>query len=235
MNQINLQWLGSCDYEEGLKLQTETALQVRESRVAQILACEHPTVITLGKRGQPLTDILTSIEILREKNIKIVATDRGGQATLHNSGQLVIYPIIPLREWGLGVKNYVDCLERATAHFLAEYGIEVTRGYEPGLFSEGHKIAAFGIRVDRGVTLHGLAININNDLESFSLIRQCGQISRPTSVQKEMESFGVTKKDWNFAEETEKWKTLFLGEVDELFKTVVEPKHVQPVEFPIEF
>jgi lipoyl(octanoyl) transferase len=213
LRNLSVQWLGCRDYEEGLRIQTDAVEVVKRTNQPQILSCEHPTVITLGKRGQPLTDILTSMDVLREQNIKIIATDRGGQATLHNPGQLVIYPILPLREVGLGVRQYVECLERATAHFLAEYGIEVTRGFEPGLFAEGRKIAAFGIRIDRGVTLHGLAININNDLETFSLIRQCGQAVRPTNLQNEMELFGVIKRDWDFAAEAEKWKALFLDEI----------------------
>jgi lipoyl(octanoyl) transferase len=213
VNDISVEWFGSCDYEQGLLAQNKAVEEVKKSKIAKIISCEHPAVITLGKRGQPLTDILTSMETLRKRDIKIVATDRGGQATLHNLGQLVIYPIIPLREWELGVKQYVECLERATAHFLAEYGIEVTRGYEPGLFSSGKKIAAFGIRVDRGITLHGLAINVSNDLETFSLIRQCGQVVSPTNIQKEMEAFGIFKTDWDFIEEARKWKDLFLDEV----------------------
>jgi len=213
MIDLKIDWLGTCDYERGLELQSAAVEKVKQTLQAQFLSCEHPTVITLGKRGQSLTDVLTSMEVLREKNIKIIATDRGGQATLHNPGQLVIYPIIPLREWGIGVREYVECLERATAYFLAEYGMEVTRGNEPGLFVDGQKIAAFGIRIDRGVSLHGLAININNDLESFSLIRQCGQVIRPTNLTVEMERFGVVKSHWDFHDEAKKWMGLFLGEI----------------------
>ncbi len=206
-------WLGTCDYEQGLEFQSVAVDRVKKGGNAQFLCCEHPTVITLGKRGQSLTDVLTSMEVLREKNIKIIATDRGGQATLHNPGQLVIYPVVPLREWGLGVREYVECLERATAHYLAEYGMEVTRREEPGLYVDGQKIAAFGIRVDRGVTLHGLAININNDLESFSLIRQCGQFVLPTNLVLEMAKFGAVVEAWDFSQEAKKWMGLFLGEI----------------------
>jgi lipoate-protein ligase B len=210
---LEVRWLGTVDYEEALILQKDTVESVKKNGGGVLLACEHPTVITLGKRGQPLTDILTSMETLRLRKIKIVATERGGQATLHNPGQLVIYPILDLREWELGVKQYVEALERATAVFLAEYGVEVFRGFEPGLFSNDHKIAAFGIRVDRGVTSHGLAININNDLEPFSLIKQCGLASRPTNLYQEMATFGFEKTDWDLRVETEKWKGLFLNEV----------------------
>jgi lipoyl(octanoyl) transferase len=216
MENLKVEWLGSQDYEAGLELQRLAVAKVKETLKAQFLSCEHPTVITLGKRGQPLTDVLTSMEILREKNIKIIATDRGGQATLHNPGQLVIHPIIPLRDWGIGVREYVECLERATAHYLAEYGMEVERGAEPGLYVEGQKIAAFGIRIDRGVSLHGLAININNDLESFSLIRQCGQVVRPTNLQTEMQRYGIIKSLWDFSLEAEKWTRLFLEEIRNL-------------------
>lgn len=206
-----MNWLGTCEYERSLEIQGRAVQEVKLSSKAQFLSCEHPTVITLGKRGQPLTDILASLEVLREKNIKIVATERGGQATLHNPGQLVIYPIIPLKVWGIGVREYVECLERATAHYLAEYGMELERGAEPGLYVSGQKIAAFGIRVDRGVTLHGLAININNDLQSFDFIRQCGQVVRPTNLSLEMSRFGAIKEDWDFEEESRKWMKLFLG------------------------
>jgi lipoyl(octanoyl) transferase len=206
-------WLGLCDYEKALTVQIDTLEKVRVSGVAVCLGLEHPQVITLGKRGQAINDLLASMETLREQGIKIIGTDRGGQATLHNPGQLVIYPIIPLRVWKLGVKDYVECLERATAIFLAEYGLDVTRGYEPGLYVEGKKIAAFGIRVLHGITLHGLAININNDLEAFKLIRQCGQVISPTNLQKEMQAFGAVKTDWNFSEELVKWINHFLNEV----------------------
>lgn len=217
LEDLKIEWLGPCDYEHGLELQLAATESVKQTLRARVLACEHPTVITLGKRGQSFADILTSMETLREKNIKIIATDRGGQATLHNPGQLVIYPIIPLREWGIGVREYVECLERATAHFLAEYGMDVERGAEPGLYVSGRKLAAFGIRIDRGVSLHGLAININNDLDSFSLIRQCGQIVLPTNLAIEMASFGVSR-EWNFSDEAQKWLGLFLEEIKNLQK-----------------
>ena len=212
MKDLEIRWLGTADFEEALIIQRETADTVKKSGRGILLACEHPTVITLGKRGQPLTDLLASMDSLRQRKIKIVASDRGGQATLHNPGQLVLYPIIDLRKWGMGVKTYVECLERATALYLAEYGVEVFRGYEPGLYSNDQKIAAFGIRIDRGVTLHGLAINMNNDLEPFSLIKQCGQLSRPTNLQEEMAKFGYERTHWDFPAEVEKWKQLFINE-----------------------
>jgi len=207
-------WLGLLDYEAALVHQSEAADRVRRGGEAEILAMEHPTVITLGKRGQPLTDILASMEALRGENIKIVATDRGGQATLHNPGQLVLYPILPLRRWGLGVRDYVECLERATAHFLAEFGMDLTRGYEPGLFVGGCKIASFGIRVDRGVTLHGVAINVSNKVDAFSLIRQCGMTVAATNLQKEMEEFISAAPQWDFPALAEKWLQLFSEELN---------------------
>src|SRR5258707_1035634 len=109
--------------------------------------------------------------------------------------------------------NFLAVDIKTRLHFLAEYGMDVMRGVEPGLYVDGQKIAAFGIRIDRGVSLHGLAININNDLESFSLIRQCGQVVRPTNLVIEMGRFGAVKDEWNFAEEAEKWMGLFLGEI----------------------
>lgn len=136
---MRVDWLGSSDYEATLQKQLDAADRVRLVGLPCLLACEHPAVITLGKRGQPLSDVLASMDLLRQQQIKIVATDRGGQATLHNEGQLVIYPVMPLRRWRFGVRDYVECLERATAHYLAEYGLEVTRGFEPGLFFKWKK------------------------------------------------------------------------------------------------
>jgi lipoyl(octanoyl) transferase len=214
---LKISWLGQKSYESALKIQREITDKVR-SQVAgpEILACEHDAVITLGKRGQPLSDVLASFEELREKKIEIVATDRGGQATLHNPGQLVIYPILPLRDWGLGVRVYVECLERASALFFAEFGIEVIRGYEPGLWINEKKIAAFGIRVDRGVSLHGLALNIFNDLSLFSMIKQCGMQVKPTNLKNEMAEFMAleglpydSKATWDFEKLANQWLGLF--------------------------
>lgn len=167
-------WLGTFDYVKALELQ-ESVQQNAELDPA-ILGLEHPLTITLGRRGDPLKDVLVGFKTLREKNIPVVAVDRGGQATLHQPGQLVIYPIISLRRLKLGVKCYVETLEETTKQLLAKYGVTAyCRGDEPGLYTMKGKIASFGVRISRGITSHGLALNVHNDLSEFGMIRSCGK------------------------------------------------------------
>lgn len=211
-----LKWLGVKEYEEALTQQILTADAVRKGAPARILACQHPTVITMGKRAENLNDVLVSMETLRSRNIKIVGTDRGGQATLHNPGQLVLYPILPLMRWGVSVRHYVEVLERTTALFLAEYGVAVGGGKEPGLWVGENKIASFGIRVDRGVSHHGTAINISNDLRDFELIKSCGQKSRVTHLNNEMAEFAENLPVWDFHHEALRWRKIFIDEMSQI-------------------
>lgn len=108
--------------------------------------------------------------------ISVVKIHRGGQATLHSPGQLVIYPIIDLKALSLGIKEYVNLLMAITRKVLANYGINTAFVVKnPGLYTDNGKICFFGIRVSRGITSHGIAINVNNDLGLFSNIRSCGK------------------------------------------------------------
>lgn len=195
-------WLGKFDYVQALELQ----LKVLENAEVDpaILGLEHPLTITLGRRGDPLNDVLVGFKTLREKAIPVVAVDRGGQATLHHPGQLVIYPILSLRALNLGVRNFVALLEETTKEFLANHGIVACcRGDEPGLYTMRGKIASFGIRVSRGRTSHGLAINVNNDLADFAMIRSCGRKGESFS---RMVEFGVNRPLNSLFNE---WVTIF--------------------------
>ncbi len=217
ISELQLAWLGQIDYELALEKQFKAAEAVRNGAPGIILACEHDPVITMGKRGQPLNDVLVSMDVLLRKKIHIVATDRGGQATFHNPGQLVLYPILPLRRWELGVRKYVECLELTAAYFFAERGVEVTRGFDPGLWVDERKIGAFGIRVDRGVSLHGSALNICNELTNFGLIKICGQRVSATNLASEMSEFGSAPEFWNLQQEAKRWMGLFKNQLDETF------------------
>jgi lipoyl(octanoyl) transferase len=182
-------WLGTFDYVKALELQ-ESIQQNAESDPA-ILGLEHPLTITLGRRGDPLKDVLIGFKALRERNIPVVAVDRGGQATLHHPGQLIIYPILSLRKLRIGAKVYVGILEATTKQLLASYGITACcRGDEPGLYTLRGKIASFGVRISRGVTSHGVAINVSNDLSEFAMIRSCG---KATEAFSKLEDFGVNQ------------------------------------------
>src|SRR5690606_6881098 len=104
-----------------------------------------------------------------------VKTERGGQITAHEPGQLVLYPILPLAQWGISARRYVNTLEQAVIQLLADYGVEARRDTEhPGVWVEANKICALGIRIKQRVSMHGLALNVTNALDIFSSIVPCG-------------------------------------------------------------
>jgi lipoyl(octanoyl) transferase len=129
---------------------------------------QHPPVFTLGQAGRPE-------HILAPGAIPVVQTDRGGQVTYHGPGQLIAYLLLDLRRAGLGVKGLVHLLEQAVIDLLAEVGIEAqARPDAPGVYVAGAKIASLGLRVRRGCSYHGLALNVDMDLGPFSRINPCG-------------------------------------------------------------
>ncbi len=129
---------------------------------------EHPAVFTLGQAGR--------VEhILDAGEIPVIKVDRGGQVTFHGPGQLVAYLLLDLRAAGLGIKHLVHLLEQAVVALLAGYGIASSpRSDAPGVYVEGAKIASLGLRVRRGCSFHGLALNVDMDLEPFTRINPCG-------------------------------------------------------------
>ena len=129
---------------------------------------EHDPVFTLGQAGRPE-------HVLAAGDIPVVHVDRGGQVTYHGPGQLVAYPLLDLRRLKLGVRDYVCRIEQAVIDTLAEWNIEgLRRDGAPGVYVNGAKVAALGIRVRRGCCFHGLAFNIAMDLEPFHRINPCG-------------------------------------------------------------
>jgi lipoyl(octanoyl) transferase len=159
---------GRVDY-----LPTYQAMQAfTEARAAdtpdELWLCEHPPVFTQGMAGQ-------AGHVLAAGAIPVVATNRGGQVTYHGPGQIVAYPLIDLRRAGIGVREYVHRIEQAVIDALAEWNIVAARrDGAPGVYVNGAKIAALGIRVRRGCTFHGLAFNVDMDLEPFHRINPCG-------------------------------------------------------------
>jgi lipoate-protein ligase B len=132
-------------------------------------------VITLGVRAALEVDAPAVPE-----GVEIVEVDRGGQATLHNPGQLVIFPVLDVRR--LGARVWVESLARATQRLAWECGAQVLKydPLKPGLYDEhGAKVAAIGVRIRHGVSTHGIALNISNDLNDFSWIRACGRVGAP--------------------------------------------------------
>ena len=167
--------LGSVDYPCALALQRDLHHRVATGDLpALLLLLQHPHVYTLGRRGSE-TDILVSAEVLRDLDADVHHTDRGGEVTYHGPGQIVGYPILDLRAAGLGPLAYVRALERVIISTLAELDIHATAEDRPtGVWVGEAKIAAIGVRVSRGVTMHGFALNVNPDLSYFNHIVPCG-------------------------------------------------------------
>lgn len=134
----------------------------------EIWLTEHPPVFTLGMNASPE-------HLLAPGDIPVVQIDRGGQVTYHGPGQLMIYPLIDLKRSGLGVRDLVTALEQSAVATAADYGIEAaSRADAPGVYVAGKKIASVGLRVRRGASFHGMAVNVAMDLEPFSRINVCG-------------------------------------------------------------
>ncbi len=139
-----------------------------DTTVDELWLVEHEPVFTLGQAGKPE-------HVLAPGEIPVIHVDRGGQVTYHGPGQIVAYPLLDLRRLKLGVRQYVDRIEQALIDTLADWGIAAgRRDGAPGVYVDGRKIAALGIRVRRGCSFHGLAFNVDMDLEPFGRINPCG-------------------------------------------------------------
>lgn len=135
---------------------------------SELWIVQHPPVFTQGQAGK-------AAHLLEPGDIPVVQTDRGGQVTYHGPGQLVIYLLLSLRDAGVGIRRLVNILEQSVIELLAEHGIRAeVRSGAPGVYVDGCKIAALGLRVRRGCTYHGLALNVSNDLAPFGRINPCG-------------------------------------------------------------
>ncbi len=180
--------LGVLEYQAAYDLQRRLHSQVVAGELPDLLLLlEHPHVYTLGRRGQQ-SDILASESVLARLNVDTHFTDRGGETTYHGPGQLVGYPIVNLRRWGGGVRDYVETLERSLIRALNEFDIAAySEGKPTGVWVEDRKIAAIGVRVSRHVTMHGFALNVCPDLSFFDHIVPCGMPAvRVTSMAQEL-------------------------------------------------
>jgi lipoyl(octanoyl) transferase len=153
---------------------------------------EHPHVYTLGKSGQE-NNLLINSKFLASIGASYYKTDRGGDITYHGPGQIVGYPVFDLTLFGMGVKKYISTLEEALILTLAEYNIRATHlENATGVWLDAgtplaRKICAIGVRVSRGVTMHGFALNVNTNLKYFSHINPCGFLDKGvTSIQQEL-------------------------------------------------
>ena len=181
-----IQDLGTLDYRAAWALQERAHEEVLAGGEERIFLVEHPPVITYGRRPGVDQNVIASADQLARMGVDVVPSDRGGDVTFHGPGQLVIYPIIRLADHGLSVGCYVHSLEAAVIDYLRTLNIEAHS--EPkavGVWVGDAKVCAIGVRIRRGVSMHGLAINVTTNLDYFQLIVPCGLVGRPvTSLEK---------------------------------------------------
>lgn len=170
------------DYRAAWLAQEAAHARVLAGGETEILLVEHPPVITLGRRAEEsATHLVASRETLAARGIEVVESDRGGDVTLHAPGQLVAYPIVRIADYRLSVGAYVKVLEHSVIDCLARFGIagrleDKAIGVWTGM--PARKICALGVRIKRGVALHGVALNVTTDLSLFDLIVPCGLAGR---------------------------------------------------------
>ena len=170
--------LGLMEYLQAWELQKSLAQQVSKGiRPNTLLVLEHPPVYTIGRRGRR-EHILLDQDQMAAMGVSLYEVDRGGQATCHGPGQLVAYPIVNLRPWG-GPLKYVRALEQVMIRTLADYDIEA--GLLDGLTGAWvgqEKIGSIGIKISRSVSHHGLALNVNTNLDLYRHIVPCGVLNK---------------------------------------------------------
>lgn len=178
-------WLGQVEYREAFRVQEETAALVRglDGGLHVALCLEHPPVFTLGKRGG-LEFLHVTPEELARRGAQVVQTDRGGLITFHGPGQLIVYPVVHLERTGKTLSGYVELLLGACLETVTDFGLGSARidMAHPGLWVGEKKLLSIGVRVTDGVTMHGIALNLGNDLSWFDCIDPCGMKVQMTSL-----------------------------------------------------
>lgn len=167
----------------------QAKLEGKKNESNYLITCEHNHVLTLGKSGKE-----SNIQVPEFPGVEYIKIDRGGDVTYHGPGQLVVYPIFDLEQFGMSLREYIYNLEQAVIETLIYYGIKSGRIKEfTGVWinhetDKPKKIAAIGVKSSRHVTMHGLAFNIKPDLKYFDLIIPCGIVGKEvTSLEKELE------------------------------------------------
>ena len=181
--------LGLMDYREAWKLQTDLVdARIKDNIVSDVvLFLEHSPVFTLGRRGGD-ENLLVSESFLEKSGISVVQVERGGNITYHGPGQLVVYPIMDLQTARIGVVEFVEALEKVMLNTVALWGIKAERSSaNRGIWVGDKKLGSIGVALRKGVSFHGLALNVDLDLLPFSWIQPCGlQDVQMTSIKQEL-------------------------------------------------
>lgn len=165
---LTIRRLGLAEYQPTFEAMRSFTLARTPETPDELWLLQHPPVYTLGLAGK-------SEHLLRATEIPVVSIDRGGQITYHGPGQIVAYLLLDLKRRGIGVKELVRRMEQAVIVLLAEFGVEAERKPgAPGVYVDGAKIAALGLRIRNGCSYHGLALNVDMDLAPFANINPCG-------------------------------------------------------------
>ena len=160
--------LGREDYEPLWRRMQSFTDSRDESTPDEIWFTEHPPVFTMGLNA-------SKEHLLAPGDIPVVQIDRGGQVTFHGPGQLMVYPLIDIRRANIGVRRLVTALEQSVVDLVSEYEVSAAaRPDAPGVYVDGDKLASVGLRIRRGASFHGMALNVDVDLEPFSRINPCG-------------------------------------------------------------
>ncbi len=176
---------GLLDFEEAFHRQKMFLEERMDDRSPdRLVFVEHPSVVTIGKSGSS-SDLLVPEKMLHRRSVKVCQVNRGGMTTVHGPGQLVVYPIVKIR--GGDVHRFVRDLLEVFVAVLKSYGLHPELGSEPGIWVEQAKIASIGLAVKRGISYHGVALNVNTDLSLFGMIVPCGHPgARTTSMAQEL-------------------------------------------------
>lgn len=205
---MRIEHAGLTEYEQAHQRQLDLVGYLQEDPTLDgvCLMLEHPPVFTLGKNGKP-DHIGVPASFLEERQIKLLTVERGGEVTYHGPGQLVCYPIIRLKTYGMSVVEYVGALERIMIDTVGYFGIEAGRDERNrGIWIGDCKLGSIGIAVRRGIAFHGLALNVNPDLTPFSWVNPCGLTNVSITSMKE-----VLGRDISVAEVREVLTTKFLA------------------------
>ena len=201
-NQIEYEWLGVQKYSQSLNIQeTYHKKRVTGHINDSVIFLEHYPVITIGRTGSN-KDILSDSKLLEQSKIEVINTNRGGETTFHGPGQLIGYFFIKIKDLNLTPISYVRLLEKMLVLSYLDYGLKtITLKGKTGVWVPGDKkskkIAAIGVRISNGVTMHGFSANISNDLSDFNHIIPCGMPElESTSLKKEL-SLNVELKDFS--------------------------------------
>lgn len=177
---LRVEWLGRIPYRAAWDRQRELVAARDAGNTADtLLLLEHEPVLTLGRHAKP-EHVVTPADELERRGIEVIRVERGGEVTYHGPGQLVAYPIVRLRDRGILLRPFVRALEASMADVALEYGVQAAaRAGYPGIWVDPdgpavRKLGALGLRVEKGITYHGIALNVTTQLRDFALIDPCG-------------------------------------------------------------